>query len=237
MVNKENPPPDGSSYLLKLQGVTKAYHNRKVLDAISFQLQSGERMALMGPSGSGKSTLLNCISGLDNSDEGQILLGKKDLTQATRDERTLIRRSQIGSIFQFFHLLPTLTALENVALSLQINGHSRTDQKTRAEAMLEEVNIAHRAHAFPRELSGGEMQRVAIARALVLQPKLLLADEPTGNLDANNGERILNLIETLSRQQHVALVMVTHQKETTRICHRTLHLQDGKIVQDSGQFS
>ena len=196
-------------------------------------MKPGERVALMGPSGSGKSTLLNCISGLDAPDEGIITFDGTVLTQLSPEERTLIRRSRLGSIFQFFHLLPTLTAIENVALTLQLNNYSRSERTRLAMDMLEEVDVAHRAHAFPREMSGGEMQRVAIARALVIKPKLLLADEPTGNLDTKNGERVLSLIESLSKEHEVGLILVTHQEETTRICHRTLHIHDGLLSEDT----
>ena len=196
-------------------------------------MDSGERIALMGPSGSGKSTLLNCLSGLDTPDEGTIIFDGEELTRLSPDERTLLRRGRLGSIFQFFHLLPTLTALENVALSLQLNNYSASEQVQLAMDMLEEVGVAHRAKAFPREMSGGEMQRVAIARALVVKPKLLLADEPTGNLDTKNGERVLNLVEALSEENQVGLILVTHQEETTRICHRTLHIHDGILSEDA----
>lgn len=217
--------------MLFIEGVSKSYQSRRVLNDVSFTLNPGERVALMGPSGSGKSTLLNCISGLDSPDEGNITFDGSELTTLSVDERTLIRRSRLGSIFQFFHLLPTMTARENVALSLQLNGYSATDQTTLSEEMLEEVGVLHRANAFPREMSGGEMQRVAIARALVFKPKLLLADEPTGNLDTKNGERVLSLIESLSNTHQVALILVTHQEETTRICDRTLHIHDGILTE------
>ena len=195
-------------------------------------MNSGERVALMGPSGSGKSTLLNCLSGLDTADEGTIIFDGEELTRLSPDERTFIRRGRLGSIFQFFHLLPTLTALENVTLSLKLNNYSVSDQAQLAMDMLKEVGVAHRAEAFPREMSGGEMQRVAIARALVMKPKLLLADEPTGSLDTKNGERVLNLIEALSEANQVGLILVTHQEETTRICHRTLHIHDGMLSEE-----
>ena len=219
--------------MLTVEAVSKAYQNRRVLNGVSFTMKPGERVALMGPSGSCKSTLLNCISGLDAPDEGIITFDGTVLTQLSPEERTLIRRSRLGSIFQFFHLLPTLTAIENVALTLQLNNYSRSERTRLAMDMLEEVDVAHRAHAFPREMSGGEMQRVAIARALVIKPKLLLADEPTGNLDTKNGERVLSLIETLSKEHEVGLILVTHQEETTRICHRTLHIHDGLLSEDT----
>ena len=219
--------------MLSVESVSKAYQNRRVLNEVSFAMNSGERVALMGPSGSGKSTLLNCLSGLDTPDEGSVIFDGEELTRLSSDERTFIRRGRLGSIFQFFHLLPTLTALENVALSLQLNNYSVSEQVELAMDMLEEVGVAHRAKAFPMEMSGGEMQRVAIARALVMKPKLILADEPTGSLDTKNGERVLNLIEALSEAKQVGLILVTHQEETTRICHRTLHIHDGMLSEEA----
>jgi len=215
--------------MLTVSHLSKAYRKRKVLDNVSFTMSQGERVALMGPSGSGKSTLLNCISGLDAPDEGSIQLNGQDIVQFSPDDKTLLRRKTIGSIFQFFHLLPSMTAVENVCLPLQLNGFPKKDQLALAESMLKKVGVYNRAQAFPREMSGGEMQRVAIARALVVEPTLLLADEPTGNLDAENGDRVLDLLEQLSEQHKVALLLVTHQPETTRICHRNLHMTDGKL--------
>jgi len=217
--------------MLSVEAVSKAYQGRRVLSEVTFNMSAGERVALMGPSGSGKTTLLNCLSGLDTPDEGRIIFNGTELTQLSPDQRALIRRSRLGSIFQFFHLLPTLTAVENVALTLQLNHSSPSEQTRRAMEMLEEVGVAHRANAFPREMSGGEMQRVAIARALVIKPKLLLADEPTGNLDTKNGERVLNLIESLSVAHEVGLILVTHQEETTRICNRILNIHDGVLTE------
>ncbi len=221
--------------MLSVETVSKAYGKRRVLNDVSFAISPGERVALMGPSGSGKTTLLNCLSGLDVPDSGRIVFDGDELTRMSPDERTLVRRSRLGSIFQFFHLLPTLTAVENVALSLRLNQYAFAEQTRLAMEMLEEVGVAHRANAFPREMSGGEMQRVAIARALVIKPKLLLADEPTGNLDTKNGERVLNLIESLSKTHRVGLILVTHQEETTRICSRALHIHDGVLTEDAAR--
>ena len=215
--------------MLSISQLSKAYRKRKVLDNVSFTMSVGERVALMGPSGSGKSTLLNCISGLDTPDEGSIKLNDQDIVKLSSDKKTLLRRKTVGSIFQFFHLLPSLTAIENVCLPIQLNGFSQKDQLARAQSILEQVGVYNRAQAFPREMSGGEMQRVAIARALVVEPTLLLADEPTGNLDAENGDRVLDLLEQLSEQHQVALLLVTHQPETTRICHRNLQMSDGQL--------
>ena len=215
--------------LLEAKAVCKAYGRTPVLDHVSLAVARGERVALMGPSGAGKSTLLNCLGGIESIDRGSLHFGGHRLD--TLDESALaeLRRREIGSIFQFFHLLPTLTAFENVELPLMLLGWSASRRRERVAGLLEEVGVAHRSHGRPRELSGGEQQRIAIARALASEPRLILADEPTGNLDTANGERILHLLEGASERHGFALVMVTHQPETTRICHRTIHLRDGQI--------
>ena len=218
--------------MLLVRSVSKAYQNCRVLNEVSFAMNSGERVALMGPSGSGKSTLLNCLSGLDTPDEGSIIFDGKELTQLSSDERTFTRRGRLGSIFQFFHLLPTLTALENVALSLQLNNYSVSDQVELAMDMLEEVGVAHRAKAFPMEMSGGEMQRVAIARALVMKPKLILADEPTGNLDAETSSSIIQLLRTLCRVGNTTFLIVTHDESIAQQCDSIRRMSDGRFLQD-----
>ncbi|MCB1122298.1 MAG: ATP-binding cassette domain-containing protein, partial [Verrucomicrobiae bacterium] len=166
-------------------------------------------------------------------DSGSIQLNGMELTRLSPDDKTLLRRNRIGFVFQFFHLLPSMTAVENVELPLQLNGFKAAERNRLAHEILKQVGVDHRSDAFPREMSGGEMQRVAIARALVVKPQLLLADEPTGNLDAKSGDAILNLLESLSELHEVGLLMVTHQPDTTRICHRTLHMRDGKIVEST----
>lgn len=215
--------------LLTLDSVRKSYGRRPILDGVSFSLQPGERVALMGPSGSGKSTLLNCIGGIDRIDGGEMHFENQSIHQLPPEDFSRLRRRKITTIFQFFHLLPTLTAAENVEFPLQLLGLDATERKGRVSDLLEAVGVDHRADAPPEELSGGEMQRVAIARALAPEPAFILADEPTGNLDTTTGESILDLIQELSESLEFALLLVTHSDEATRICQRTLHLRDGRL--------
>ena len=216
--------------LLRAVGVGRSYAGRAVLKGVSFELRAGERLALTGPSGSGKTTLLNCLGGVDRPDTGRIELGGVALDTLDGDALAAVRRRRLGTIFQFFHLLPTLTAAENVELPLQLNGVPTVERMERVRHLLERVQVAHRAEARPAQLSGGEMQRVAIARALAHRPELLLADEPTGNLDSRNGANILQLLRELSSETGTALVLVTHSPEAAAICHRELELRDGEIV-------
>ncbi len=213
--------------------VRRLYDGQPVLHDISFTIRKGERVALVGPSGSGKTTLLNCLGGVDRPDTGSIVLHGEALEALSSDGLAQLRRRRIGTVFQFFHLLPTLSAYENVELPLQLLGISSAERQPRVTALLEKVKLTKRAHALPSQLSGGEMQRVAIARALVHQPDLILADEPTGNLDSANGDNILALLEELSNETQTALVLVTHSLEATRICHRTIHLKNGHIVAET----
>jgi ABC-type lipoprotein export system ATPase subunit len=229
-----HPAVPACAALLYAQGVTKRFGKSLILDDLSLTLAPGERIALMGPSGAGKSTLLNCLGGIEAIDSGRIDFDGHDFSALGSDAVARLRRRSIGTVFQFFHLLPTLSAAENIALPLHLNGVPKEARDLRVASLLEEVGVAHRAAAFPDELSGGEMQRVAIARALATEPKLLLADEPTGNLDSKTGELVLDLIETLSRRHHTALVMVTHSLASTRICDRVLHMCDGKILATEG---
>ena len=216
--------------VLKAFEVSKAYGSRPVLRAVSFELHAGERLALTGPSGSGKTTLLNCLGGVDRPDSGSVQLHGEALERLSGDGLARLRRHRVGTVFQFFHLLPTLTAFENIEFPLQLIGMPPDQRRVRVQSLLDRVNLAARAQAFPAQLSGGEMQRVAIARALVHQPDLILADEPTGNLDSANGEIILALLRDLTEETDTALVLVTHSLEATRICHRTIHLRDGAMV-------
>lgn len=218
-----------SDPLLNVQDIHHSYGSDPVLRGLSFSMQSGERLALMGPSGSGKSTLLNCISGIEKPARGRINFNGLEVTQATEAHCTRMRLAEMTTVFQFFHLLPTLTAFENVELPLQLLEIDAAERNTRVQDLLEAVGVSSRRQARPSELSGGEMQRVAIARALAVRPRLVLADEPTGNLDQANGENVLNLLATLSRSHGFALLMVTHDLSATRICQRVLHLVDGRI--------
>jgi ABC-type lipoprotein export system ATPase subunit len=215
--------------VLTANNVVKSYAGRQVLRGVNLELHAGERLALTGPSGSGKSTLLNCLGAVDRPDSGSIRFKNISLENLDSDGLTEVRRRDIGTIFQFFHLLPTLTAAENVELPLQLNGVETAARLKRVRSLLERVGVAGRAEAFPGQLSGGEMQRVAIARALAHKPAVLLADEPTGNLDSKNGAIILELLRELSDETGTALLLVTHSAAAAQICHREIHLRDGQI--------
>lgn len=215
---------------LSVVDVRKSYGPVPVLHGVEFQVGAGERVALMGPSGSGKSTLLNCISGIEPIDAGGIWIGDDEVSAMDRRAADAFRRHAVGYIFQAFHLLPTLTAAENVELPGQLVGMEAKVRRDRVDALLGAVGLKHRARHRPNELSGGERQRVAIARALMHRPTLILADEPTGSLDSGSGAAILDLIESLSRENGTAVLLVTHDPATTRICDRTVRIQDGKVV-------
>lgn len=218
---------------LQVSRLTKSYGSVPVLKGVSLELEEGERVALMGPSGSGKSTLLNCIGGIDRPDGGSIQVGVVQLDQLDEEERCRLRRDTVSTVFQFFHLLPTLSVRENIEFPLQLQGVDPKDREKRVTALIEEVGIQSRAEAFPHELSGGEMQRVAIARALTIRPRLILADEPTGNLDSRTGEAILDLLESLSDHYEIAMLVVTHSREVTRICSRVVEMRDGALLEEA----
>jgi ABC-type lipoprotein export system ATPase subunit len=217
---------------LQVSRVTKSYGSDPVLRGVSLVLEPGERAALMGPSGSGKSTLLNCIGGIDRPDEGRIEIAGHSLAGLDEAGLCRLRRETVSTVFQFFHLLPTLSARENVEFPMQLRGIPGAERAVRVQTLIEEVGLSHRAEAMPHELSGGEMQRVAIARALAIRPGLILADEPTGNLDSTTGESILDLLEAISEKYAIAMLLVTHSPLVTRICGRTFEMKDGII---SGQ--
>jgi putative ABC transport system ATP-binding protein len=189
-------------------------------------------VSIIGPSGSGKSTLLNLVGGLDRPTSGRVIVDDEPLDGLTDDALTRVRRDKIGFIFQFFNLLPTLSCLENVGLPLHLRGWSRKDVDARARELLELVQLGHRLSHLPDELSGGERQRVAIARALSVYPPILLADEPTGNLDTRTGEEILKLIRDLHARLNSTIVIVTHDMTVAASCARTIKLQDGRVVAD-----
>ncbi|MCG8600274.1 MAG: ABC transporter ATP-binding protein [Verrucomicrobiales bacterium] len=214
---------------LQVSKVTKSYGENTVLRGVSLSLESGERAALMGPSGSGKSTLLNCVGGIDRVDSGEIFVAGQDLGGMDEEKLCRLRRTDVSTVFQFFHLLPTLSARENIAFPLRLVGEPEKDRNARVSELIEEVGLSHRAEAMPHELSGGEMQRVAIARAIAAKPRLILADEPTGNLDSSTGDSILDLLESISESHDIAMLLVTHSREVTRICDRTLEMKDGRI--------
>ncbi len=215
--------------LLEAKGLGKRYGTRWVLKDLNLQVAAGDRVALLGPSGCGKSTLLNLMGGLDRSDAGALAFEGEDLATVSPKRLAQIRRERLGTIFQFFHLLPALTVRENVELPLRMAGRPAREAQARAEELLEAVGLIPRADAWTTDLSGGEMQRVAVARALAPRPALLLADEPTGNLDRENGEAVLALLARLTEREGAALVLVTHSEAAAAICHRRLHLLDGRV--------
>ena len=217
--------------MLSINNLSKSYGETAVLRNVSFKMQAGQRVALMGPSGSGKSTLLNCIAGIDRTDKGTIDLNGQAIESMDEAGLCQLRRESISTIFQFFHLLPTLSVSENIEFPLQLLNIDATERKDRVANLIEEVQLDHRADAIPSNLSGGERQRVAIARALVTRPDLVLADEPTGNLDTTTGETILDLLEQLSNRYNTAMLLVTHSQEVTRISERTVEMRDGKIIE------
>lgn len=221
--------------MLRLTGVTRRYgtgHSVLALDALSLEVVPLERVAVMGPSGSGKSTLLNLACGLDVPTSGTVEVGGVALSSLSDEARTRLRREKIGMVFQTFNLLPTLTAIENVALPLRLQGLHRKAAESRAASMLARVGLEPRGIHRPDELSGGERQRVAIARALIFEPQLLLADEPTGNLDSATGGQILGLLDSLQHEYRSTLVMVTHNAVAANFCHRVVTLRDGRILHD-----
>ena len=216
--------------LLEATQVGKRYDARWVLQELDLAVEPGERVALLGPSGCGKTTLLNLLGGLDRPDTGAVRFRGEDLAGAAPARLARLRREAIGTVFQFFHLVPTLTARENIELPLQLLGRSPAALAERVDELLAAVGLEPRAGAWPRELSGGEMQRVAVARALAARPALLLADEPTGNLDSAAGERVLELLARLTEREGAALVMVTHSEAAAAICHRVVRMKDGRIL-------
>ena len=202
------------------------------LAGITMDIAQGSFAVIMGPSGSGKSTLLHLIGGLDRPSSGDLLVDGRLIGQMADDQVTLFRRNKIGFVFQFFNLLPTLTALENVALPLVLDGRSKSEADNQAQALLKKVGLEQRKRHLPEELSGGEIQRVAMARALAFNPPLLLADEPTGNLDSNNGNAVLSLLREISKEEGCTVVMVTHSEEAARYGDRRIYLRDGRIEKD-----
>jgi len=221
--------------MVYLENVSRAYTDSTVVTAlqnVTLRIERGERVACMGPSGSGKSTLLNLISGLDHATSGVVMFEGVDLSKLDDDSRTRLRREKIGMIFQSFNLMPTLSALENVSLPLRLQGIRKGDANRRAATMLARVGLEDRATHRPDELSGGESQRVAIARALMFQPRLLLADEPTGNLDSATGEDILALLNDLHREYNTTIILVTHNEQAAAHYDRILMMRDGNIVRE-----
>jgi putative ABC transport system ATP-binding protein len=229
------PGPVAASIAIELRDVTRQFAGKRdvvALADVTLAIPRGEMVSIIGPSGSGKSTLLNLVGGLDRPTSGQVSIDGASLAGLSDDELTKVRRDKIGFIFQFFNLLPTLSCLENVGLPLHLRGWPRKKVDDRARELLTLVQLGHRLTHLPEELSGGERQRVAIARALSVYPPIILADEPTGNLDTRTGEEILSLIRDVHSRLGSTVVIVTHDMNVARSCERTIALRDGRIVED-----
>jgi len=220
--------------IVRLDRVSKDYHegeeSRRVLRDASASFAEGEVVAIRGRSGSGKSTLLNLIAGIDRPTEGEVWVAGTALSRLSPAARTAFRRDHVGFVFQFFNLVPTLTALENVQLPAELAGRAPAEAAAAARTLLAEVSLEDRASAFPERLSGGEQQRVAVARALVQDPRLVLADEPTGNLDDASGRSVMALLERVTRGQGRSLVLVTHSPQVAAVADRVFAIEDGRLV-------
>ena len=223
-----------NSPMIRCQGISKSYQKGKTtvtpLEKLDLAVPRGEFLALMGPSGSGKTTLLNLLSGVDSPSEGSLMIAGTELAGLSRRELTRWRAQHVGYIFQLYHLIPVLTAFENVELPLLLSPLSKRERRQRVQSVLELVGLGDRMNHTPSELSGGQEQRVAIARALVADPPLLVADEPTGDLDKASASHILDLLQTLSRNHGKTIVMVTHDPRAAEAAHRTLHLEKGQLL-------
>lgn len=220
--------------IVEIRDLRKTYMEgdkaRLVLENVDLEITTGEFFVLLGKSGSGKSTLLNLLSGIDLADSGEIIVDGVDIARLSDRDLTLYRRERIGIIFQFFNLIPTLTVLENITLPTELGGRDRREGERRARTLLERVGLANRADTFPDKLSGGEQQRVAIARALAHEPSVVLADEPTGNLDEDTGKQILALLLELTRDAGKTLIMATHNPEIVPLADRVCRIHEGKLV-------
>ena len=220
--------------MIRVENLSKSFRTEEVetvaLDKVSFEVKDGEFVAIMGPSGCGKSTLLNILGLLDNPTGGKYWLGDREVENLKEKERTDVRKGEIGFVFQSFNLIDELSVEENIELPLTYLGVSRAERKKRVQEIMKRMVISHRAKHFPHQLSGGQQQRVAIARAVVFNPKMILADEPTGNLDSKNGAEVMRLLTELN-QEGTTIVMVTHNEHDARMAHRIIRLFDGHIVE------
>ena len=221
--------------MIKVSNLSKVFRTEEIetiaLDGVSFEIKDGEFVAIMGPSGCGKSTLLNILGLLDNPTEGSYLFGDTEVAGLKEKDRTKFRKGNIGFVFQSFNLIDELSVYENIELPLRYLDIPASERKAKVTEMMKRMNISHRAKHFPQQLSGGQQQRVAIARACVASPKLILADEPTGNLDSKNGREVMELLQELNRDG-ATIVMVTHSQKDAAMAQRTIDLFDGRIVSD-----
>jgi putative ABC transport system ATP-binding protein len=224
--------------VVKIENATRVYKvgavETQALRGVSLTIESGEFTALIGPSGSGKTTLLQLIGCLDQPTSGSVFVDGKDVTRLNRNQRADMRRGHIGFIFQFFALIPTLTAYENVEMPLLLNGHTPKERRERVLELLKEVDLVDRAKNRPDQLSGGQQQRIAIARALAPKPALILADEPTANLDTENGRQVMEIMEKLNKETGVTFVFATHDPRVIKYARRIVTLRDGQIVESNG---
>lgn len=222
--------------MIEIRGLTKivdtGIQRVEILNGIDLEIPRGQFVAIMGPSGSGKSTLLGLMAGLDSPTSGQIKLDGEEITGLPEDQLALVRGRKVGFVFQSYQLIPTLTAEENVLLPWELVGSNGSDGRSRARELLKNVGLVDRMQHYPVQLSGGEQQRVALARAFMVQPPILMADEPTGNLDSSNGRHVLDLLLALNASQGTTLVLVTHDPELAKHADRCIRLQDGRIVGD-----
>lgn len=220
--------------MIKLENLSKRVksgaENLTILDEVSLQIPSGQFIAVTGPSGSGKSTLLGLIAGLDSPSSGDILIDDVSIVEMDENDLASLRSKKLGFVFQSFHLIPSLTARENILIPMEILGLK--DAQIRADELLKDIELKNRGHHYPSELSGGEQQRIAIARAFANKPKILLADEPTGNLDSKNGSHIFKLMTNLHEKNKATLILVTHNKEIAKKAQRQIILKDGRIIKD-----
>ena len=222
--------------MINIHNITKTYNKGatkvEALKEISFSIENGEIVALMGASGSGKSTLLSLIGGLDKCDSGSISVDEENISALNAEKLADFRRDDVGFVFQQFHLIPTLSVVENIILPLLPSGIKKAECYSVAREALEKVGLGDREKHLPRELSGGEQQRVAIARALVNKPKIILADEPTGDLDSKTGEKILELLQTLNQNEKVTVIIATHDEKIVKKTKRKIVLKDGRVIED-----
>jgi len=218
------------SSILSGTDLSKKYGDLEVVKNVSLAIDAGEFVCLVGKSGCGKTTLLSILSGLEKPTKGQVILNGKEIDGASEDELALFRRENVGFIFQSFNLIPTLSAWENVALPLFPINMTNEERRKRAKELLDKMELGHRIEHLPSALSGGEKQRVAIARALVNHPKIIFADEPTGNLDSSTGEAIMDILNKLHRDEGVAILMVTHEAELAKAANRVIRMKDGEVV-------